>query len=109
MRGVGHDDLVFCLLREIEETWDVADKIIDDVLWYGVVLQVEKADVDECMSKLVDELGFVSRVMGESKVEDGDAGEVGSHTRECQVCDRYFNRQRRYAQPESAQRSLMIP
>lgn len=64
---------------EIKETWDIADKIIDDVLWYGVVFQVEKADVDKGMSKLVNELGLASRVIGEGKVEDWDAGKVGSH------------------------------
>lgn len=79
MRGVGHDDLVLCLLREIEETRDIPDKIFDDLLRYSVVLQVEKADIDECMSELVNELGFMSLVTGQGKVEDWDAGEVGSH------------------------------
>ena len=50
MRGVSHEDLVLCLLREIEETGYMPDKIVDDLLRYGVVLQVEKADIDECMS-----------------------------------------------------------
>ena len=50
MRGVGHEDLVLCLLWEIEETGDISDKIVDDFLRYGVVLQVEKADIDKCMS-----------------------------------------------------------
>lgn len=106
MWGVDHQDLVLCLLWEIKETWDVPDKIVDDLLWHGVVLQVEKADIDESMSELFDELGLMSLVIGEGKVEDWDAGEVGSH-RECQGCVRYLNKERRrlrrYAQ--SAQHS----
>ena len=88
MRGVGHANLVFCLLWEVEETWDVPNKIIDDLLRYGVVLQIEKTDVDEGMSELVDELRLVSLVVDESKVEDRDSREVASH-RKYQVCSWY--------------------
>ena len=80
MRGVDHKDLVLGLLGEIEETWDVGDEMIDDLLGHGVVLQVEKADVDEGMSELADKLGLVNLVIGKGKVEDRDAGKVGRHS-----------------------------
>ena len=79
MRGVHYGDLVLGLLREIKETWDIRNEIVHDVLGHGMVLQVEKADVEKSMPELANKLGLVSLVIGKGKIEDRESGEVSSH------------------------------
>jgi len=76
MGTVPHQEPVFLLLRDREQLGSIIDDKIDVVLRNGGVGQIQKSDVYEGVSELVQELWTGCRISGEGVVQNGDGRKI---------------------------------
>lgn len=72
VRGVGHGDGIFGLLREGKDAGDVGNEGVERLVGDRRILEIEEADVDQSMAKLVNEGRASRRVGQEGVVQDRD-------------------------------------
>ena len=76
MGRIGHAQRVLALLREPKDPRQVRDHVVKEGIGDRRVLEVEEADVEEGVLKLLDEVGPSVRRGEQCIIQNWDTGEV---------------------------------